>query len=437
MKGQVFTVAKLHYINGVVYQAADESTTSLQVLAKHSATTTKSGDVQHPVVRVRTLARFAEGLGLVTFDGTTVGITELGMKYSAARAPAKWSLSHGQMALLREHILSQPSQTPTIHAISSLLHLLEQGHAGHELERAYAKAIGKESAWRSDVTFQGFTRFGLSYLEELGLTQGYAHSPTSNFGQSADNLGETADAKKRNPKWSRDELILAVDLYLRHRNSPPSKDSAEVDELSAFLNHMGEVLGAITTDEYRNANGVYMKMMNFRRFDPDYTDQGKVGLRRGNKDEEVVWKEYATSSKRLSEVVHAIRTAVEFHTDDRELEGADEPDIQEAEEGRVLTRLHRIRERNRALILAKKKDVLKKLHRLCCEACGFDFETKYGPVAEGIIDVHHTKPLHTLSEGTTTKLEDLALLCANCHRVVHSSKKWLSVEHVRELTMQR
>jgi predicted HNH restriction endonuclease len=437
MKGQVFTVAKLHYINGVVYQVADEGTTSLQVLAKNSATTTKSGDVQHPVVRVRTLARFAEGLGLVTFDGTTIGITELGVKYSAARAPAKWSLSDGQMALLKEHILSQPSKTPTTHAISSLLHLIEQGHAGHELERAYAKAIGKEDAWRSDVTFQGFTQFGLSYLEELGLTQGYAHSLPSSLGQSASNSEDVADAKKRNPKWSRDELILAIDLYLRNRTSPPAKDSTEVVALSAFLNHMGEVLGAITTDEYRNANGVYMKMMNFRRFDPGYTDQGKVGLRRGNKDEEVVWNEYATDPKRLSEVVYAIRTAVEFHTYDRELAGTDEPDIEEAEEGRVLTRLHRIRERNRALILAKKKDVLKKLNRLSCEACGFNFGTKYGPTAEGIIDVHHTKPLHTLSEGTTTKLEDLALLCANCHRVVHSSKKWLSVEQVRELTTQR
>ena len=51
---------------------------------------------------------------------------------------------------------------------------------------------------------------------------------------------------------------------------------------------------------------------------------------------------------------------------------------------------------------------------------------------EGVIDVHHTKPLHTLQPGDKTKLSDLALLCANCHRVVHSQRKWLSVAEVKE-----
>jgi hypothetical protein len=36
-------------------------------------------------------------------------------------------------------------------------------------------------------------------------------------------------------------------------------------------------------------NGIYMKMMNFRRFDPAFTSAGKVDLTRGNKDEEEVW----------------------------------------------------------------------------------------------------------------------------------------------------
>ena len=61
MKGQVFTAAKLHYINGVVYFAAQEGSTDLSILAKHSTETTKSGNVKHPVTRVRTLVRFAEG----------------------------------------------------------------------------------------------------------------------------------------------------------------------------------------------------------------------------------------------------------------------------------------------------------------------------------------------------------------------------------------
>ena len=107
MRGQVFTVAKLHYINGVVYFVAQEDSTGLSTLAKHEAETTKSGNVKHPEVRVRTLVRFAEGLGLVTRpDKATVRISELGRRYYEARATDKWGLSNRQKEILRDHILS-------------------------------------------------------------------------------------------------------------------------------------------------------------------------------------------------------------------------------------------------------------------------------------------------------------------------------------------
>lgn len=238
---------------------------------------------------------------------------------------------------------------------------------------------------------------------------------------------------KRNPVWSRDELILALDIYLRHRGTPPAKDSSEVVELSEFLNQMGRALGIAESETYRNPNGVYMKMMNFMHRDPDYIKDGRVGLTRGNKDEEVVWEEFASNPARIAAVVAAIRATVSDHATDHALDGDDEPDIQEAEEGRVLTKLHRYRERDRKLVTSRKNLALKQAGRLVCEACGFDFSEKYGPSAEGIIDVHHTKPVHTLLPGDMTRLDDLALLCANCHRVVHSKKKWLTVDEIKEL----
>ena len=94
MKGQVFTVAKIHYINGVVYFAADKGATDLQTLADNYPETTKSGKVKHPLVRVRTLARLAEGMGLITIsDRKTVVITDLGKEYYDARLNDKWSLA--------------------------------------------------------------------------------------------------------------------------------------------------------------------------------------------------------------------------------------------------------------------------------------------------------------------------------------------------------
>ena len=68
---------------------------------------------------------------------------------------------------------------------------------------------------------------------------------------------------------------------------------------------------------------------------------------------------------------------------------------------------------------------------MLCAACGFDFGTQYGERGRGFIECHHTKSLSTLAEGGKTHLKDLALVCANCHRMIHHGKRWLTVEELR------
>lgn len=239
------------------------------------------------------------------------------------------------------------------------------------------------------------------------------------------------EAKTRNPAWSRDELILAFDLYMKHRASPPPKGSPEVLEVSKVLSALGKVLGQHSSGTYRNTNGVFMKMMNFRRFDSKYTSDGKIGLTQGNKDEEVVWNLYAHNPSELARVAQFIRDGVAEYQDDEDLAGPDDPDIVESEEGKVATRIHRYRERDRKLVEKAKQLALKKHGHLSCVACGFNFGDRYGASGAGIIDVHHTKPVHTMGPGEKTKVADLALLCSNCHRMVHSKRKWLTLNELR------
>nr|WP_315491067.1 HNH endonuclease [uncultured Rhodoferax sp.] len=248
--------------------------------------------------------------------------------------------------------------------------------------------------------------------------------------ESSDTAVEEKKAK-RNAIWSRDELILALDLYIQSRQSSLAKDSPEIAELSEVLNQLGTVLGQRTSSTYRNANGVYMKLMNFRRFDPEYTSDGKTGLTRGNQDEAKVWDQFALDPTRLAEVARFIRQGIGEHKIDVDLSGPDEPGIEEAEEGKVATRIHRYRERDRRLVAEAKTRAQKQYGRLFCAACGFDFLKQYGEVGANLIDVHHTKPVHTLEPGEKTKVIDLVLLCSNCHRVVHSRRKWLTVEQVK------
>ena len=55
-----------------------------------------------------------------------------------------------------------------------------------------------------------------------------------------------------------------------------------------------------------------------------------------------------------------------------------------------------------------------------CQACNFDFGLFYGPEADGMIEVHHLRPIS--QERKTSRVNptrDLVPLCANCHRVAH------------------
>ena len=89
----------------------------------------------------------------------------------------------------------------------------------------------------------------------------------------------------------------------------------------------------------------------------------------------------------------------------------------EAAEGQAKLRIHLSRERSRTLI----KKFKASLQNPRCEACGFSFNEKYGDLGNNYIEAHHKLPVASLVEGTKTKLTDLAALCANCHRVIHSN----------------
>ncbi|WP_425546396.1 HNH endonuclease [Amycolatopsis minnesotensis] len=68
--------------------------------------------------------------------------------------------------------------------------------------------------------------------------------------------------------------------------------------------------------------------------------------------------------------------------------------------------------------------------------CGFDFEHTYGDRGARYIECHHAIPLHVSGE-TTTRLSNLVLLCANCHRMIHRGAKWITPDELRALVGHR
>jgi ribosomal protein L44E len=79
----------------------------------------------------------------------------------------------------------------------------------------------------------------------------------------------------------------------------------------------------------------------------------------------------------------------------------------------------------------QRKEVRHETGRLQCEVCGFDFESVYGELGSGFAECHHTKPLADLRAAETTKVADLAIVCANCHRMIHRRRPWLSLDQLK------
>lgn len=174
-----------------------------------------------------------------------------------------------------------------------------------------------------------------------------------------------------------------------------------------------------------------MKLGNLLAVDPAY--QGE-GLSRGGRLEREVWDEFAESPYRLHAVAEAIRAN---HTLAEPPERYETEEEEEFVEGRILTRMHRQRERNATAVRKKKARVLAETGRLACEGCGFDFEAVYGRLGEGFAECHHTVPVSELKAGQVTRLSDLAVVCANCHRMIHRSRPLLTIEKLRSLIVQR
>lgn len=115
------------------------------------------------------------------------------------------------------------------------------------------------------------------------------------------------------------------------------------------------------------------------------------------------------------------------------------PDIdQEAmgAEGYPRLRAHIQRERNSKIVKEKKRITLKEKGHLKCEVCNFDFFEFYGDDGYGFCEVHHLIPLHKSDGVIITKLSDLAIVCSNCHRIIHKTTPMISIGELSKKIME-
>ena len=131
------------------------------------------------------------------------------------------------------------------------------------------------------------------------------------------------------------------------------------------------------------------------------------------------WAKRIRSRGREYESLYKAYLRLETNRNDPQIEDNGDPELKafEGEKRRTFIN-HRKREwklREEKVRRASQKGGLQ------CEVpgCGFDFFLTYGEIGRDFAIVHHLKPLAARDEGEETRLEDLAIVCANCHAMVH------------------
>jgi len=225
-----------------------------------------------------------------------------------------------------------------------------------------------------------------------------------------------------NPNWTRDEVILALDLFLSSEGRIPSKTDARVIALSNLLRRLPYHREAARRPTFRNPDGVGFKLLNLRN-----AATGK-GLGNISTTDRAIWEEFGDRPKEVAKLAAAIRAGIDSQVTDDE---GDEPEFLE---GRLLTQMHYRRERSRKLrasFIAQKASA-----GFVCEICDLSRPTLSVEFQSALFEAHHIVPIAEVGERRT-KLSDLALLCACCHRLIHKlisrDRRWISVAEARSI----
>jgi 5-methylcytosine-specific restriction protein A len=229
-----------------------------------------------------------------------------------------------------------------------------------------------------------------------------------------------------NPNWSRDETILALNLYFECGRNVPDASDARVVRVSEILRQLPLHFTTKRTETFRNPDGVAFKLQNLHN-----VATGK-GLKHVAEMDRKVWSDLGGRPEIVKGLAEAIVRGA------RQLESSaaseDEGDVVFAE-GRLLTRVHNLRERAPGL---RKRLLAARLLRgaVVCDMCSRQSPALDESIADAWFEVHHVIPLSAAPERST-RLADLVLLCACCHRLLHRAIAdrgyWIGISEAKEL----
>ena len=240
--------------------------------------------------------------------------------------------------------------------------------------------------------------------------------------------------------WTRGELILACDLVWANGWHELRTEYPAVIELSQLLHRYWVHPVAIRSENFRSPGSISRKTSDIATQHASYT---RIRTR-GNKLDGLILEEFEADPELMHEQAQALRAAIEAGSlssdpvDDLADDGrrATRPEDEGVPEGEQQEQTYLRRVRDRGIRDRAIQEYRQRNGGVACEACGFDFAAVYGPHGQDYIECHHRTPL-SQSGATITRVGDLILLCANCHRMIHRRKPWLSTDDLTRLINER
>jgi 5-methylcytosine-specific restriction protein A len=231
--------------------------------------------------------------------------------------------------------------------------------------------------------------------------------------------------------WQWDEIVMAAALVDEAGwRSIPRQTSDEVKELSQRLRT--ENPAAAVDPAFRSPNSVHLKLQNIKTAHPAYAGKPTKG---GELTKQIA-DAFANAPIPMRKLAHALRSypvsATSAELDVRAFPASTTSDVIAATEGRVRHRIARFRERDRNLRMSKIRSYRDAHGNIDCEVCGFSFESTYGELGADYVHVHHVVPLHFSGE-VVNGLANLALVCANCHSMIHRHYPWKEPAELRAI----
>src|SRR5690606_30181092 len=120
--------------------------------------------------------------------------------------------------------------------------------------------------------------------------------------------------KKRNPKWQRDELILALDLYFQLEPGQIHAKNPHIVELSNILNKLPIHSDREQFERFRNPNGVGLKLSNFLALDDSYAGKGMTSTSKLDKE---VFTDFKDKRELLSKLAKSIKSTTTYEIKDQ------------------------------------------------------------------------------------------------------------------------